>query len=148
MEIHHEKVELNKLPKGTFLTVSVGIIFDTKKRMILIGRRIHDRYVKELSWTFPGGLCHEENDLEENLEELIHKKTGMKVKNLGCVFSRIFKENRKILLMYYLCETVDGSNEKPGEDIVELKWVKPEELESHFTTSFDPRLKEYIMHLK
>src|SRR3989338_8479530 len=103
----HEKVELNKLPSGSYLVVSVGIIFDIKKRMILIGRRINDRYVKELSWTFPGGICHEEVDLERNLEEHIHKKTGMNVKNLGCVFSRIFKENRKILLMYYLCESID-----------------------------------------
>jgi hypothetical protein len=34
------------------------------------------------------------------------------------------------------------------EEFTELKWVFPEELEKYFTTSFDPRLKEYIMNLK
>ena len=33
-------------------------------------------------------------------------------------------------------------------DLKELKWVSPEDLEKHFTTSFSPVLKEYIMNLK
>ncbi len=147
MERNEKIIELNNLKKGVFLCVTVGIIFDTKKRMILIGRRMNDPYNKELSWTFPGGIPNYNVDLEKNVEQIIYKKTGVKVKNLGCVFSRIFAENRKILLMYYLCESIDGE-EQPSDDIVELKWVKPEELENYFTTSFDPRLKEYIMNLK
>ena len=81
------------------------------------------------------------------LEKTIKKKIGLRVKNLGCVFSRIFKENKQFLLMYYLCESI-GGKEKPSKDLTELKWVKPEELEGYFTTSFDKRLKEYIMNLK
>ena len=142
-----EKIELNNFKKGVFLCITVGIIFDTKKRKILIGKRINDPYVDKLSWTFPGGLADETIDLEKNVEQIIQKKTGLIVKNLGCVFSRIFKENKKILIMYYLCESIDGK-EQPSDDIVELKWVTSEELENYFTTSLDTRLKEYIMNLK
>ena len=38
--------------------------------------------------------------------------------------------------------------EKPGGDLKELKWVSPDELQDYFTTSFDPKLKEYIQNLK
>src|SRR3989344_2505595 len=69
------------------------------------------------------------------------------IKILGCVFARIFKENKKVLLMYYLCETISRSI-KPKGDLEELKWVSPEGIEKHFTTSLDSRLKEYLMNLK
>jgi len=41
-----------------------------------------------------------------------------------------------------------GGNEKTGGDIKELKWVSSDEIEDYFTTSFDPKLKEYINNLK
>jgi ADP-ribose pyrophosphatase YjhB (NUDIX family) len=132
---------------GLFFVVSLGIIFDTEKRMILIGKRINDPYVQKLSWSFPGGVPPYDEDTERHLEKVIKRKTGVEVKNLGCIFARILNDNNNILLMYYLCELV-GGKEKAMDDMVELKWVKPEELEKYFTTSFDPRLKEYILHLK
>ncbi len=138
---------LSNQKKGLFFVVSLGIIFDTEKRKILIGKRIDDPYVRKLSWSFPGGVPSYHEDPERHLERVIKEKTGITVKNLGCVFARILRENNNLLLMYYLCEAVSGK-EKPGDDIVELKWVKPEELEKYFTTTFDPRLKEYILHLK
>ncbi len=146
MKARHE-LNLNKLKKGAFLAVVVGIIFDTRKRKILIGRRMNDPHTKQLTWSFPGGVPNYGEDLERFLERKIKEKTNLEVKNLGCVFARQFKENNKVLLMYYLCEVIKGK-EKPRDDMVELRWVKPKELEKYFTTSFDPRLKEYIMNLK
>ena len=142
-----KQLEWSSFEKGVFLVSTLGIIFDTKTRKILIGRRESDPHIEKLRWCFPGGTPPYEEDLEESLEKSIKEKTGLNVKNLGCVFSRIFEEKRSFLLMYYLCEVIDGK-EKPAKDLVELKWVDPEELEGYFTTSFDPRLKEYILGLK
>ncbi|MBS3080757.1 NUDIX domain-containing protein [Candidatus Pacearchaeota archaeon] len=144
---NNKKIDWNKIKKGVFFVISLGIIFNTKTRKILIGRRIDDPYIKNLTWSFPGGATYYGKDLEKNLEKSITEKTGLKVKNLGCVFSRLLKENARFLLMYYLCEFI-GGREKPGEGMVELKWVDPEDLEDYFTTSLDPRLKEYVMNLK
>ncbi len=141
------KIRLDKLKKGVFLVVSLGIIFDTKTRKILIVRRDGDHNIKKLRWGFPGGRPKYGKDLEKDLEIVIKKRTGLSVKNLGAVFSRVLEENKKILLIYYLCEVI-GGKEKAGEDFVELKWVKPKDLQKYFTTSFDKRLKEYIMNLK
>ena len=54
---------------------------------------------------------------------------------------------KDFLAIYYLCEMTDGELQA-GDNFIELKWVKPEELEEHFTTSFSDKLKEYILNLK
>jgi ADP-ribose pyrophosphatase YjhB (NUDIX family) len=133
--------------KNLFMVNTLGVIFDTKTRKILIGKRINDPYVKKLGWCFPGGNPKSNVDLEKFVEKVIKEKTGLKVKNLGAIFSRILKENKQVLLVYYLCEAV-GGKEKPANGFTELKWVKPQDLQKYFTTSFDKRLKEYILGLK
>ncbi|MCX6747059.1 MAG: NUDIX domain-containing protein [Candidatus Pacearchaeota archaeon] len=135
------------ISKEGFQVILLGIIFNTKTRKILIGKRENDPYVPKLSWVFPGGKAEFGEELEKTLKKKIKEKTGLRVENLGNIFTRIFSEKKDFLLVYYLCEVVEGK-EKPKDEIVELKWVNPEELENYFTTSFHPYLKEYIMNLK
>lgn len=135
-----------KSEKG-FQVILLGVIFDPKTKRILIGKRENDPYVPKLTWVFPGGKAEFGEELERTLKKKIKEKTGLKVESLGNIFTRTFPEKKDFLLVYYLCEGVDGK-EKPRDEIVELKWVKPEELEKYFTTSFHASLKEYIMNLK
>ena len=44
-------------------------------------------------------------------------------------------------------EAIFEGEEKPGDDLTELKWVNPKELEDYFTTSFHKKLKEYLIDL-
>ncbi|MBD3253135.1 NUDIX domain-containing protein [Candidatus Pacearchaeota archaeon] len=145
--VNKKNIEVREKRNNIFVVNLLGIVFDIRKKKILIVRRKKDPYIKNLFWAFPGGQLSYDGDLEKVLEKKIKKKTGLKVKNLGAVFSRIAKESQNLLLIYYLCEVV-GGKEKKGEDILEIKWVNPEELEDYFTTSFDKRLREYIMNLK
>ena len=133
--------------RGVFLVNVLGIVFNPGTKRILIGKREKDPYVPELGWGFPGGRPEYGEDLEESLKREIKKKTGLKVESLGAVFARVPEEKNEFLLIYYLCEAI-GGKEKAGEKFKEIKWVKPEELEKYFTTSFHPKLKEYIMNLK
>jgi ADP-ribose pyrophosphatase YjhB (NUDIX family) len=131
-----------------FNVMLLGIVFDTKTKKILIGRREKDPHIKELTWAFPGDTPPSyEDELDVSLKKRIKEMTGIDVENLGAVFAKNYPEKRDFLSIYYLCEVV-GGEEKPGGDLVELKWVDPEELEKHFTTSFHPHLKEYILNLK
>ncbi len=136
-------------PKSTdpFHVLLLGIIFDPAKRKILIGRREKDPYIKELTWCFPGGKLILGEDIDQKLKKRIKEKTGYNVKNLGVIFTKIYPEKKDLLSIYFLCEVFTGK-EKPGDDLVELKWVSPAELEKHFKTSFHPHLKEFIMNLK
>jgi len=137
----------DEFDNGVFLVNTLGIVFDTQTRKILIGRRENDGYVPKLTWSFPGGKPEVGEDFEKALERSIKAKTGLKVKSLGAIFARSPPEEERILLIYYLCEAV-GGREKAGGKLIDLHWVSPEELEDYFTTSLDPRLKEHIMHLK
>lgn len=130
-----------------FNTILLGVIFDPAKRKILIGRRENDPYIKELTWVFPGGSLNYEEDLDEALKKKIKEKTGLDVKNLGAIFAKTYPEKKEFLSIYFLCEAIKGEA-KAADDLVELKWVKPEEVENYFTTSFHPHMKEYILNLK
>ena len=131
----------------SFNTILLGVIFDPAKRKILLGRRENDPYIKELTWVFPGGSLNYEEDLDAALKKKIKEKTGLDVKNLGAIFAKTYPEKKEFLSIYFLCEAV-GGEEKAADDLVELKWVKPEEVENYFTTSFHPHMKEYILNLK
>lgn len=130
-----------------FQTILLGIIYNPKDKKILIGKRKQDPEIKKLKWCFPGGKLNHEEDIDEILKLKIKNKTGYETVNLGSVFARIAPEKKDQVLIYYLCETIQGE-EKPGEDLEELKWVSPEELETYITTSFHPHLKEYILNLR
>lgn len=132
--------------KKGFRVILLGIIYNPKTKKILIGRRENDPYIKKLTWCFPGGTA-DKAELEGVLKKKIKEKTGLVVENLGSIFAKTYPEKREFLSIYFLCETI-GGKEKAGDDFKELKWVKPEELEKHFTTSFHPHLKEYILNLK
>lgn len=136
--------EGNKM--NSFQVILLGIIFDPKERKILIGRREKDKYYPKLSWAFPGGDLTHDGEINKTLKEKIKAQTGLKVKNLGAVFSKTYEEDRSLVAIYFLCEAVKG-RPKAGEKLKELKWVKAEQLESLFTTSFHPRLKEYLVHI-
>ena len=140
------KERVNITNEKEFEVILLGVIYDPKKRKILIGRRENDPYIKKLAWCFPGGRASKE-ELEDCLKKKIKEKTGLKIENLGAVFSKTYPEKRDLLAIYYLCEVV-GGKEKAGDDFVELKWIEPEKIERHFTTSFHPHLKEYILNLK
>ena len=139
-------MELNQFRKGIFLVNILGIIYNRKTKKILIGRRENDPYIKKLTWCFPGGRPAYKKDLEFYLKHEIKVKTGFNVDVKKIVFAKTYPEKREFLSIYYLCE-VKGGKEKAGEDLVELKWVKPAEVRKYFTTSLHPNLFKYLKTL-
>ena len=129
-----------------FEVILLGIIFDPKTKKILIGRRENDPDIPELSWCFPGDYATQKDEIDKKLKEIIKEKTGLSIKNLGAIFSRTYPEKKDLLSVYFLTEAFEGK-ERPGQDIKELKWVSPKELEKYFTTSFHKKLKEFLIDL-
>lgn len=126
--------------------IVLGIIFDPIKKKILIGKRQNDPHIKELTWCFPGGILKPKNEVDKALKKHIKEKTGLGIHNLGAIFSKIYSEKEDLLAVYFLTQAFEGK-EKAGDDIKELKWVSPKELERYFTTSFNPKLKQYLLDL-
>jgi 8-oxo-dGTP pyrophosphatase MutT (NUDIX family) len=142
-----EKIEVGEHKKGIFSIIVLGIIYDPKEKKILIGKRENDPNVPQLSWCFPGGRPEYEEKLENTVKREVKEETGLDVESLGVIHAKVYPEKKDFLAVYYLCEKISG-NEKMGDNFVDLKWVKPEEIEEHFTTSFSDELKEYILNLK
>lgn len=139
---------LEGFDKGIFLVNLLGIVYDPKTRKILIGRRENDPHIKELSWVFPGGRPGYGKNLEHHLVEEIKENTGLDVEIKNVVFAKTYPEKREFLSVYYYCECeVVGGEEKPGGNLVELKWIKPSEAANYFTTSFHSKLLEYLKTL-
>lgn len=132
--------------KGVFLVNVLGIIYNPKTRQILIGKRKNDPYIKKLSWTFPGGRPAYEEDLEFYLKQEVKIKTGLDVNVKKIVFAKTYPEKREFLSIYYLCEVI-GGKEKAEEKFVEVKWVKPTDVQKYFTTSLHPNLLKYLKTL-
>ncbi len=131
-----------------FNVILLAVIFDPAKRKILIGRQDGDpKLGKKFTWGFPGAYLKHGDDIDKVLKADIKLKTGYDIKNLGTIFSKVYPENKKFFAVYFLCEVFRGKM-SPGGFFKELEWVSPEELENLFTTSFHPRLREYILNLK
>jgi len=76
--------------KAPFHVILLGVIFDPGKRKILIGRRENDPDIPKLSWVFPGGKLLHGEDLDKKLKQMIEEETGLNVKNLGTIFSKVY----------------------------------------------------------
>ena len=132
--------------EGIFLVNVLGIIYDPKTKQILIGKRVNDKYISQLSWVFPGGKAGYEQDLETYVVTKAREKAGVKVDAKNVIFAKTYPEKREFLSIYYYCEYIDGEP-SPNEGLLELKWVKPSEVVNYFTTSLHPKLLEYLKTL-
>lgn len=133
--------------QDSFKAEIMGLIFDPKKREVLIVKEQNNPYLDKTIWRFPGGRVTSKFRLEESLKKSIKEKTGYTVAVLGSVFARIPPEKKDLILLYYLCEIVKGKV-KLKKSFKELKWVKPEKLKDFFTTKIDPALEECLNHIK
>jgi len=134
----------NQAPK--FEVIVLGIILDPTKKKILIARRESDPYIEKLEWCFPGGRLEVGEDIDQALKKKIKLKTGFSVKNIGTFFSRTYEENPDIVSISFLTKVFEGK-ESPGDDIVELKWVSPSEIENYFKIPPHKKLKEFLLEL-
>lgn len=132
--------------KDKFEVIVLGIIFNPQTKKILIGRRENDPYIKELTWCFPGGKLELNKDVDIVLKEKMKLKTGYKIKNLGSIFSNVEEKRPNQVEIYFLTEAFEGK-EKSGDDIHELKWISPKEIENHFTTPIHRKLKKFLLEL-
>jgi 8-oxo-dGTP diphosphatase len=129
-----------------FEVIALGIVFDPIEKKVLIGRRQNDPTIPELTWCFPGGRIEIGEDIDNALKRHVKAKTGYEVKNIGTFFSKTYEEKENLISIFFLTKVYEGK-EKAGEKMEELKWVSPTELENYFTTSFHPKLKEFLLEL-
>ena len=131
------------MEKEMFYIKIVGIIFDTQSRKILIGKNKGDEKYSFLE----GNLNHEE-ELDKCLKRITKEKTGFEIHNLGAVYAENMLKDKDKVKLHFLCEKNGEDKETPGENVEELIWVKPSEVEEKLGVNLPSRLHEYLMNLE
>ena len=136
------------MDRDRFKTTIIGIIFDPKTRMVLVGKNKGND-----NFSFLEGNLTYDQELDIKLKQITQEKTGYKIHNLGAVYidncldKKTESKCKEKLEIYFLCEATEGQ-EEPGKDVEELKWIKPSEVEQTLGITLPTRLKEYIMNLE
>ncbi len=129
------------MDNNRFTVRIVGIIFDPKKRKVLVGKDKGDT-----KFSFLETDLDYEVELDKKLKSSVKEKTGYKVHNLGAVYAENALSKKDKLKIHFLCEATEGK-ENPGKEVEELLWVKPSEVEKALEVELPPRLREYITNL-
>jgi len=141
-------MEWDLFKKGVFLVNLLAIIYNPSTRQILIGKRVNDPHLKELSWVFPGGRPDYKSDLEVSLKNEVKENTGLDVSVKNIVFAKTYPEKREFLSIYYYCELENaGAVASAQGNLKELKWISPTEVTEYFTTSIHDKILEYLKSL-
>ena len=93
---------------------------------VLLGRRRSDPSAG--LWDLPGGFVDEDEHPEQALHRELQEETGLEVdlvEFLG-VWMQPY-DGRNVLCLTWLA-AVAGGIERPGDDLVELRWFAPREL--------------------
>ena len=133
------------------ITIVVGLV-TTDDDKILLGKR-HQPHTPQIhgKWEFPGGGIDYGEAPEEALKREVKEETGLDVeikRLLPKVFSNVWqwtKEEHQVIILAYECKAVGGKLEARDEEISELGYFKPEELDYKKTL---PKTKEIINSLK
>lgn len=139
-------MDFNKFDRGVFVVNLLAIVFNSKEKKILIGRRENDPNIPALTWCFPGGRPEYQQDLVEYLVKDVKRKTGLDIKVKNIVYAKTYPEKREFLSIYYFCEAYEGM-EQAGESFKEIKWIEPSAVEKYFTTSIHPVVLEHLKNL-
>lgn len=127
--------------------INIGIVLNKDNEVLIVKRKKKEYTVtgKEFIWSFPGGRQEKEETREERVREEILAETGYKVKPVKLIHIRIHPDTEK-MVAYFICEleNVNQQDIKEKDEIEDVKWVKPVDLEKYFTTDIDPEVKKYL----
>lgn len=130
------------MEKERFYTQIVGIIFSTTTRKILIGKNKGDE-----NYSFLEGSLNHDEEMDKCLKRTIKEKTGYVAHNLGAIYAENGLTDKEKLKIHFLCEISRGDLEA-GNEVEELIWAKPSEIEKLLGVNLPSRLHEYITNLE
>lgn len=130
------------MEKDKFYTKIVGIIFSTTTRKVLIGKNAGD-----LNYSFLEGTLTHNEELDKCLKRTIKEKTGFTAHNLGAVYAENMLQDKEKIKIHFLCEISSGDL-TPGENVEDLIWARPSEVEEKIGVKLPVRLHEYLMNLE
>ena len=102
---------------------------------VLLGRRGTEPGLGR--WDIPGGFVHEDEHPLEALHRELREETGLEIEptELFGIWMQRY-DGRTVLCLTWIAE-VAGGMERPGDDLVELRWFGPDELPAPDELAFE-----------
>jgi len=103
----------------------VQVLIEREDGRVLLGRRRVDPGGGK--WDIPGGFLHEGENAIEGLRREVREETGVEIEPvdfLGCWNEPYW--TRQVLCLTWLARLA-GGDERPGDDLVELRWFSRED---------------------
>jgi ADP-ribose pyrophosphatase YjhB (NUDIX family) len=95
---------------------------------VLLGRRACEP--GEGLWDLPGGFLEEGEPPLQGLRREVLEETGLELEPTGFVGFYLEPYGHRIVLCLTWAAKVVAGTERPGDDLVELRWFAPDELPS------------------
>jgi len=116
----------------------------TSKGRVLIGKKEEEDQPHSGEWHFPGGHLEEDENPEEAIKREILEETGLEINVHHIVDVMTFSWDREgekdSLLVLYHCEA-NSKDTEPKDDLEDVKWVEPEQLEDELWSTEAERIK-------
>lgn len=114
----------------------LGLIVNDKGEFLITLRHEPELPEAHLKWQIPGGGIEFGEKPLETLKREMEEEVGVKVKVLdsppivdSCIWKYQGKEVQ-VILICYLCKIKSGKIKLDGEETVDYRWIKPEEIKS------------------
>ena len=128
--------------------IILGIVINDKGKVLVI-RRVKEDVGSDgsvLTWSFPGGKQWLNENRRECVEKEILAETGYAVHSIREISLR-HHPHFPVIIVYHLCKLTSLKPvAEPSEphEIAEIRWVKPQEIKTLFTTDFDPKVSREL----
>ena len=128
--------------------VNLGVVINDEGKALVI-RRVKEEVGSDgsvLTWAFPGGKQRLNESRKECVEKEILAETGYAAHSIREISLR-HHPHFPVIIVYHFCKlTSPKPVAKPSEphEIAEIRWVKPEEIKTLFTTDLDPKVSREL----
>jgi len=124
--------------------INLGVVTNNKGEVLVVKRKKPEegKEGRVLTWAFPGGRIKGNESRAECISREVLAETGYQVTSIKEVSLR-FHPDLPVIVVYHLCALTSPQQVSPPSEpweIEEVKWVRPEELKTLFTTSLDPKV--------
>ncbi len=119
------------MSRENFMVAAGAIV--THKGKVLLGKKVDsDDHPMSGQWHFPGGHIEEGEDPEESAKREVKEETGLEGEIFQLVevnsSSQVDQGPDNLVRVLYHMEA-DSDEAEPREDLQEIKWVEPSEVE-------------------
>ncbi len=135
------------MPKDSREIIALAVVKNTDGEILIIKRKnsVKGTDGSEFTWGFPGGRASSYDNLQETVKDETLEKTGHYIVVKDMISERQH-EHYPFHLHYFESELETEATESyiVDEAVVQIAWVRPNDLLDYFTTDLDPAVAKHL----